>query len=234
MSLPKGLIQAINGHYGEAGAEWLDRIPEFIEACQDSWSLRVLQPFPELTFHFVMRAVQAEGTEVVLKLGVPDREFRMQVEALRAFDGDGCVRLLDSEVDLGAMLLESLRPGDMLSHEIDDGRAVSVAAELMRRLWRSPPEGHSLPTLAEWTAALRRMRDRVGQTTDFLPDAVVERAADLLSELTEPQENQSCFTATYITTTSCQPSGSPGWRSTQREWSARPSSTSARSCATIS
>lgn len=185
MSLPKGLIQTITGHHGEAGAVWLERVPELIEAYQQSWSLKVLQPFPQLSYHYLTRAVLSDGTEVVLKLGVPHRDFQMQVEALQAFNGDGCVKLLDADVEGGAMLLESLRPGEMLSDELDDGRAVSVAAGLMRRLWRPPPEGHSLPTLAEWTAALRRMRDRIGEATGFLPDAVVELAADLLSELTE-------------------------------------------------
>ena len=101
---------------------WLERVPELIEACQDRWSLRVLEPFPQLSYHYVTRAVQSDGTQVVLKLGVPHRDFRMQVEALQAFDGDGCVKLLDADVDLGVVLLESVKPGDMLSDELDDSQ----------------------------------------------------------------------------------------------------------------
>jgi streptomycin 6-kinase len=122
MSLPKGLIQTINGHYGAAGAVWLERVPELIEACQDRCSLRVLEPFLQLSYHYVTRAVQSDDIQVVLKLGVPHRDFRMQVEALQAFDGYGCVKLLDADVDLGVVLLESVRPGDMLSDELDDSQ----------------------------------------------------------------------------------------------------------------
>ena len=183
--LPDSLTQRITAVHGKTGAEWLDGLPDIIRACKDRWSLRLTEAFPDLTYHFVTRALQAEGTEVVLKLGFPDREFRIQVEALRVYDGDGCVKLLDADVDLGAILLESLRPGEMLSERLDDEEAVSVAAGLMRRLWRPPPQGHSLPDLWEWSAALRGLQDPIEKTTGILPAALVERAGALLSDLTE-------------------------------------------------
>ena len=186
--LPESLIRTIIDHYGETGAEWLERLPETIRTYEEHWSLTVSRPFPDLSYHYVTRAVQADGTEVVLKLGVPDRDIRMQVEALRAFDGDGCVKLLDADVESGATLLESLRPGEMLSEQRNDEEAVSVAAALLRRLWREPPPGHDFPTLWEWSAALRRVRDRIGDTTNLLPASLVERASDMLVELTEATE----------------------------------------------
>ena len=153
---------------------WLERVPELIEACQDRWSLRVLEPFPQLSYHYVTRAVQSDGTQVVLKLGVPHRGFQMQVEALQAFDG--CVKLLDANVDLGVVLLESVRPGDMLSDELDDSRAVSVAAGAGEAVVAAPASETWLPALWEWSAALRRMQELIGETAGFLSDALVKRA----------------------------------------------------------
>ena len=48
-------------------------------------------------------------------------------EALRFFDGHGAARLLDSDLDLGAMVLERIRPGLTLLSIQDDEQATCVS-----------------------------------------------------------------------------------------------------------
>ncbi|NEE49189.1 hydroxyurea phosphotransferase, partial [Streptomyces sp. SID8455] len=61
---------------------------------------------------------------------------------LRAWDGDGVVRLLDSDPVAGAQLLERLDAGRPLSAEPDGTVVLGVLAGLMARLSAVPaPQG---------------------------------------------------------------------------------------------
>jgi streptomycin 6-kinase len=120
-----------------------------------------------------------------LKLSFPqDREFRSEVEALRLFDGCGAARLLELDLDLGAMLLERLEPGTPLVALENDEEATSIAAGVMRRLRRPTPENHVFPTVAYWASGLTRLlRNRFDGDTGPLPAALVEEAERLFAEL---------------------------------------------------
>jgi streptomycin 6-kinase len=142
-----------------------------------------MPPFAPLSYNYVAPAVRADGTEAVLKLGVPHRELVTEIEALRLYDGRGMARLLEADADRGAMVLERLRPGAPLSDISDDDRAASIAAGLMTRLQRPAPPDHPFPTVEDWAAGLRRLRARFDGGTGPLPDALVERAESLFSEL---------------------------------------------------
>lgn len=55
----------------------------------------------------------------------------MEVEALRAFSGGLSVKLLDRDLELGAILLERLVPGNVLSSMGDDVAETSAAARVV-------------------------------------------------------------------------------------------------------
>ena len=171
------------GVHGQAGADWLSRLAGTIAECERRWSLRVMPPFAPLSYAYAAPAVLPDGTEAVLKLRVPDDEFLMEMEALRLFDGNGTVRLLQADFDLGAMVLERLKPGALLSSLTDDERATSAAAQVMRQLWRPPPPEHQFPRISQWAAGLGALRDRFGGATGPFPGSLVERAETLFSEL---------------------------------------------------
>jgi streptomycin 6-kinase len=182
-AVPENLARTIVNLYGAKGAEWLSRLPALIGECERRWSVTVLAPLPGLSFNYIAPAVRADGTELILKLGVPNPELLTEIEALRLFGGRGCVQLLDAEPDRGALLLERLTPGTPLSALADDEQATSVAAKVMRRLWRPVPPQHPFPTVARWAAGLGRLRQHYGGTTGPLPRALVERAESLFGEL---------------------------------------------------
>ncbi len=184
-AVPDGLVGTIVELYGETGIEWLNRLPSLLADCAQRWSLRVLPPFDPLSYNYVAPAVRADGTDVVLKLGVPNPELLTEIEALRLFDGCGIVRLLDADPDQGILLLERLKPGTLLSSLADDAQATSIAAQVMQQLWRPAPESHPFPTVSRWAAGLQRLRDRFDGGTGPFPAAWVERAERLFAELIE-------------------------------------------------
>jgi streptomycin 6-kinase len=143
-----------------------------------------LPPFSGLSYNYVAPAVRWDGTPTVLKLGFPNRELRTEIAALRLINGNGIVQLLDADPDQGALLLERLQPGTSLSSLPDDVRATSIAAQVMRQIWRAVPPEHAFPSITEWADGLAKLRLRYGGTTGPFPTCLVEEAEALFSELT--------------------------------------------------
>ena len=94
--------------HGAAGGAWLARLPLIVADLARRWSLRVHAPFAPLTYNYVAPAVGVDGTRLVLKVGVPNRELLTEIEALRHFDGEGAVHLHAADRQVGALLLERI------------------------------------------------------------------------------------------------------------------------------
>ena len=125
-------------------AAWLDRLPSVVRDLERRWSLSLHTPFDgeEVSCAWVARA-----TSAVLKLGMPHMEGRDEIQGLRFWDGNPTVRLLASDDDLGAMLLERCQPGTAL-RAIPEPEQDLVIAGLLRRLWRPPSTPHPFRPLS--------------------------------------------------------------------------------------
>ena len=149
------------------------------EACARRWGLTLGAPFPS-EYNDVLAAVHADGTEVVLKLA--DVDARPEAAALALLDGRGAVALLDADPDLGALLLERVRPGIPLD-TTDDEAATRVLAALMPRLWRPVPASSDvLPTVEGWGEAFARHRAAFGGAGPLDP-ALFARGEAVFAEL---------------------------------------------------
>jgi streptomycin 6-kinase len=171
--------------YGDRGSAWLQRLPSLIARCEARWSISVEAPLPDLTYNYVAPATGPDGAARILKLGVPNPELLSEIDALRVYDGRGCVRLVAWDREQGALLLERLMPGTPLSKLCpeDDERATSIAAGVMRALWRPAPPAHDFPTVGRWAAGFQRLRSRFGGGSGPLPEARVLRAEQIFGDL---------------------------------------------------
>lgn len=185
IAIPAQFARKTIGLYAEAGVAWLDRLPAIVADCARRWSLTVGPPFPRLSYNYVAPAVQADGTPVILKVGFPSQELLTEIAALQVYAGRGSVRLLAVAREQGALLLEQLTPGTTLAQlaEHDDEAATTIAAEVMRQLWRPPPVAHAFPTVAAWAAGLNELRREFDGGAGPFPIALVEEAETLFTEL---------------------------------------------------
>ena len=179
----EALVKNVTKAWGQAGADWLDRLPEFIAEIEERWSVRSKEPFHS-SYGYVAPAVRDDGTEVVLKLGVPNDHHRREVEALLVFSGRGAVRLLTDDPDLGVMMLERLKPGAPLGEVPDDEQATSIAAGVMRRFWRPAPNDHPFPGVSEYEGGSEWLQGQLDGRGP-LPMPLVVRAEAMLRELLE-------------------------------------------------
>ncbi|MFF3821261.1 aminoglycoside phosphotransferase family protein [Streptomyces bluensis] len=166
IEVPEKLAASQSEFNGEAGRAFIAGLPRLAADFLDRWELRVDGPSMYGMSALVLPVVRRDGTPAVLKLQLLDEESVGEPVALRVWDGDGAVRLLDHDEATGTILLERLDPARMLSHVPDTREAVLVIARLLAHLTSFPaPEG------------LRRLADIAAAMVDETPRAL-ERVAD--------------------------------------------------------
>lgn len=182
--LSKQFRSTITNVFGETGRAWLEGLPELIETVARRWSLQVLEAFPELSYNYVLRVVRPDGSRGVLKLGVPNKELNSEIAALEFYQGRGIAEIYAADPELGALLIEELRPGRMLSTLEDDDQATTIAAGVMQALWRpAPNQREAFLSVAGWAEGITRYRQGCAGGSGPLDPRLVARAEGLFAEL---------------------------------------------------
>ena len=89
------------------GAEdWLAALPAHVEELAQRWNLTFGRVFEDATEAFVVEA----GVDTVLKVGLPTAERASELAVLRLTAGDGCVKLLAADDELGGDAPRAARP----------------------------------------------------------------------------------------------------------------------------
>lgn len=119
------------------GREFVAALPARAADFLKRWDLRRTGPAMHGRCALVLPVVRADGTPAVLKLQNLDAETAGEPVALRLWDGDGAVRLLEYEEESGTLLLERLDAArDLSGVAVRDG--VAVIAGLLARLTARP------------------------------------------------------------------------------------------------
>lgn len=141
MKIPKELI--LNCHKGPERKAWLHRLPALVKELQARWSIHLGEPFDHTgSCSWVAFATRANGEAAVLKLAMPHMEGQDEISGLRFWNGHGTVKLLEADLESGAMLLERCLPGTTL-HSEPEWRQDEVVANLLKQIWkltRSPSD----------------------------------------------------------------------------------------------
>ena len=116
--------------------DWLERVPDLVQDSVARWELRLGERYPPGAAGYVVRAWLPDGSPAVLKVIFPHREAEHEADALAVWNGDGAVRLLATDPEGCAMLMERCEPGTLLAHAGPDV-ALDVLIGLLPRLWRT-------------------------------------------------------------------------------------------------
>ncbi|MFE7166928.1 aminoglycoside phosphotransferase family protein [Streptomyces sp. NPDC057616] len=171
IDIPSGLAAALERYNGEAGRAFVAGLPALAAEFLRRWDLRPDgRPLHGMTA-LVLPVVRADGTPAALKLQLRDEESAGEPVALRRWDGDCAVRLLDHDSTTHTMLLERLDHTRMLSQLPGTREAVLVIAGLLARLTAAaaPPGMRRLGDIA------RTMLERTPRALESIPDTATRR-----------------------------------------------------------
>ncbi|MFE2358485.1 aminoglycoside phosphotransferase family protein [Streptomyces parvulus] len=182
IDVPDGLAAAQAKYNGEAGRAFIAALPGLAASFLERWELRPDGPSMHGWAALVLPVLRPDGTPAVLKLQIADEESEGEPVALRVWDGDGAVRLLDHDPATGTMLLERLDADRMLSHVEDSREAVLVIARLLAHLTATPAP----PGMRRLGDIARDMLARTPGTLAGIPDPADRRlVADCAAALRE-------------------------------------------------
>ena len=162
----------------EDAAEWIADLPELIAAVRDEYGLAFSAPLYGGSSSWVAPATLPDGTAVIVKISWPHPAMLTEPDVLRAWNGDGAVKLLASDPVRHTLLLQPCVPG------VELGRTRGRAAELLRigcavlsRLWTAtPPPGieRLADICGEWAhvTADRMIRLRPGYDPGIVGEGV--------------------------------------------------------------
>jgi streptomycin 6-kinase len=173
------------------GAAWLERLPRLVAECAELWGLRVAPAYAGSNVSLVAPVERADGMRAVLKVYFPDLwENEREGDALAHWDGRGAVRLLQQDRTRRALLIERCEPGTPLWKIGDDDEVITIAVDVLRRLWWPAPGEHPFRLLADdttrWADAFPDAWKQLGRP--FEP-SLVEAAIEAVRELVPTQGN---------------------------------------------
>ena len=173
------------------GADWLARLPRLVAECAELWGLEVDAAYAGSHVSLVAPATLADGRRAVLKINFPDPESEHEPDALAHWDGRGAVRLLASDRERRALLVERCEPGTGLWEVANEEEAYSIAAGVLRRLWRPASPVHPFRPLVDeaesWAEELPVVWEQLGRPFERgLVEQAVAWARDLGSSQSDP------------------------------------------------
>jgi streptomycin 6-kinase len=168
-------------------ADWLRTVPDLVVECCEEWGLSLGEPYEAGAAGYTIRAELLDGTPAVLKLIYPHRESEHEADALRVWDGDGAVQLIDEDPARDALLLERCEPGTKL-YESGPDVALDVLIGLLPRLWK--PAGEPFHTLVDEAAWWRSYLPEQYERHPTFERRLLDAALDALDGLPPTQGEQ--------------------------------------------
>lgn len=178
--VPPDFVTATVSREGDAGRAWINSLPRLVESLCQRWRLAIDGPVMHGYLGIVIPVHRADEP-CVLKVSWRDETTADEALALAAWAGRGAVRLLASEPEHAALLLERLDHQHTLSN-VAIADAVEVASRLLRRLAIPAPSGfRSLGAVArELSATLPERWERYGRP---MPRRWIEHARELATQM---------------------------------------------------
>jgi len=180
IAIPEDFAAGILNQAGDAGRDWLDRLPGILESLCTRWNLVV--DGASLHGYLGLVVPVTRGAELcALKVSWLDESNVHEIPALAAWNGRGVVRLLEADARIGALLLERL-DGRRSLRDVEVGEAVTIDAHLIRCL--SVPAPNGLPLLKSAAERLiESIPERWQQMNHPIPRPLIDATSELAAQL---------------------------------------------------
>ena len=191
ISLPESFETRMRGLYGREGSRWLKTLSGLRMSLHKHWSLKDPEAVSQFTYNYLEFAHSQDFGPVVLKIGFPNPELITEIKTLKIYQmRAGAVRLLDWDLEKGALLLERILPGRDLTSLSDYRKATQIAGRAMINLHTPAPQGNDFPTMEKWCQGFARYQQHHIHRTGPLPNRLCADASDLAGDLLSSGEKR--------------------------------------------
>lgn len=154
--VPRYLAETARRDHGVAG--WIPELPALVADLASRWSLDVgvpFQPGGQCSWTAPVTGPGVAGLVLKVAFRFPGGEERDEAAGLRAWDGDGTVRLHAAcqTESAYALLIEQCLPGTPLGQVLPEPEQDLMVTGLLGRLWAQPPGAYPFRPLAQMCAA---------------------------------------------------------------------------------
>jgi len=164
MRLPD-IVRARAESLGDQGKQWLAGLTASVEYHEKAWSLQIGEVLTGGSESLVLAAVSEDGTDAVLKIGLPgSADLAREAHVYRLAGGRGYARLIQQDSSYNSLLMERLGP-PLANRGLTVEENISRICLTLKEAWIPLDSTHELMTGAEkaqWLA------DFIGKKWDEL------------------------------------------------------------------
>lgn len=114
MNLSLNYTEKILQMFGETGQTWLNNIDNIIERNSKLYGLSDFKLIDNLTYNLVMTAKSKKYGEIIVKVGLPNKESISEIKTLDAYNGNFACKCYEHNFEDYFYILEKLKPGTNL------------------------------------------------------------------------------------------------------------------------
>lgn len=149
MQIPEYFKNKMISMFGQEGQTWVEDSPQILDQCIKKWNLTNCSFIKDMSVNLVCFAESPDYGEVVLKIDGPHPEKYTEMKAMSLYKGRNMCQCYDTDMNLGALLLERIIPGCDLTVVEDTHTQLMIAAELISKLPIQVKKNHGIPTYAD-------------------------------------------------------------------------------------
>lgn len=188
MQLNSTFISNVHDIYGETGDAWLRDLPNRIQHLSTLWNFRLVNPMPDLSYHFVgLVEMNSTAQTAVIKMAPETGSLVAEMRWLNCID-KGVPGIHASDEVLNAYLMERLEPGHSLKKLVragDDDGATRIICQTIRNLQSQHHSDYTFPHLSEVSKILPLLKGNfdaklLAQAQDLFYDLTLDRSHDIV------------------------------------------------------
>lgn len=172
---------------GQAGKNWLDKLPNILHYLSQMWGVTDIKPVSNMTWNYVAKAIKDKDIPVVIKISCQNDTSKAEAQALTYLKGS-IIELIDYNSECNALLLKQAVPGISLRslYPQQAEQAMLYYTNVVNNLCSngnqiSPP---IFPSINKWLISL----DKIDASK--LPDELLHTAVTLKNNLLNQPKKQ--------------------------------------------
>ena len=157
----KTLEKNVINVWGDDGKSWFEQLPKIIAQLSKHWSLSDITPIDNMSYNYLAKAKQIDNTPVVLKVSCDKQLIQDEYRALKYFNGQGSIKVLDIHSNSNALLLEQGIPGHLLKSEKTHNikNTINLYSEVVKTLALQTKPSAQHTHVKKWCNAIGRIND---------------------------------------------------------------------------